>query len=131
MYFSSSNLRSIPFWDAVRIVYMSKLLSPPAAPGLRRRLNPNRIFLPRALRDAIPNLPTCIGRDLVIEGLSARVSDNVFMGRYVRLELLAVETGKLTGQFPVKISLSAEAARALAENLTKLAEQAESSAGHA
>jgi hypothetical protein len=109
---------------------MSNLLSPPAAPGLRRRLNPNRIFLPRALRDAIPNLPTCIGRDLVLEGLSGRVADNVFMGRYVHLELLAVETGKLTGQFPLRISLSVEAARALAENLTKLADQAASSAGH-
>jgi hypothetical protein len=110
---------------------MSNLLSPPATPGLRRRLNPNRIFLPRALRDAIPDLPTCIGRDLVLEGLSGRVADNVFMGRYVGLELLAVETGKLTGQFPVRISLSVEAARALAENLTKLADQAASSAGHA
>jgi hypothetical protein len=110
---------------------MSRLLSPPAGPGLRRRLNPNRIFLPRALRDAIPNLPTCIGRDLVLEGLSARVADSVFMGRCVQLELVAVETGKLTGQFPIKISLSVEAARALAENLTKLADQAGSSAGDA
>jgi hypothetical protein len=110
---------------------MAKFLSPSAAPGLRRKLNPNRIFLPRALRDAIPDLPTCIGRDLVLEGLSGRVAETLFMGWSVQLELLAVGTGKLTGQLPVRISLSVEAARALAENLTKLADQAANSAGRA
>jgi hypothetical protein len=119
------------FWGDARRVYVSKLLSPPATPGLRRKLNPNRIFLPRALRDAIPDLPTSIGRDVVLEGLSGRVADNVFMGRFVHLELLEVETGKLTGQFPVRILLSVEVARALAENLTKLADQAASFASHA
>jgi hypothetical protein len=36
---------------------MPTLLSAPSKPTLRRRLNPNRIFLPRALREAIPDLP--------------------------------------------------------------------------
>jgi hypothetical protein len=44
------------------------------------------------------------------------------------LELLGAETGKLTGKFPLRISLSMEAARALAESLQKLADQAENTA---
>jgi hypothetical protein len=100
----------------------------PAKPGLRRRPNPNRIFFPRALRDAIPDMPTCVGRDLVLDSMTGRGGNAAWLGPCVQLELLATETGKLTGQFPVKVSLSVEAARALAETLVKLAEQAESAA---
>ena len=99
---------------------------PPGQPGLSRRLNPNRMFLPRALRDAIPDLPTCVGRDLVIDSISGRVADVFMIGRCIQLEVLGTETGKLAGKFPLRISLSAEAARKCAETLTKLADQAES-----
>jgi hypothetical protein len=47
------------------------------------------------------------------------------VGRCIQLELLATETGKLSGKFPVRVSLSVEAARTWAETLTKLADQAE------
>ena len=98
---------------------------PSGAPGLMRRLNPNRIFLPRALRDAIPDLPTCVGRDLVLDSMSGRVADIFLIGQCIQLELVATETGKLTGKFPLRVSLSVEAARMWAETLTKLADQAE------
>ncbi|HEY7333975.1 MAG TPA: hypothetical protein VH639_03760 [Bryobacteraceae bacterium] len=103
-------------------------LSTLRSPGLRRRFNPNRIFLPRALREAIPDLPTCVGRDLELEAISGRPASAVFVGKYIRLELLGTETGKLTGKFPVTVSLSVQAARALAESLNKLADQAENTA---
>ena len=48
------------------------------------------------------------------------------IGPCIQLEVLGTETGKLTGKFPLRISLSAEAARKCAETLTKLADQAES-----
>jgi len=92
------------------------------------RLSPNRLFLPRALREAIPNLPTCIGRDLELEAVSGTVANAIFEGKCIQLELLGAETGKLRGKFPLRISLSVEAARALAESLKKLADQAENTA---
>jgi hypothetical protein len=70
---------------------------PPSKRGLTRRLNPNRIFLPRALRAAIPDLPTWVGRDLVLDSMSGRVADIFLIGQCIQLELLAAETGKLTG----------------------------------
>lgn len=100
---------------------------PPGKPGLRRRLNQNRIFLPRALRDAIPDLPTCVGRDLELDSISGRVADVFLLGQCIQLELLATETGKLKGKFPVRVSLSIEATRMWAETLTRLADQAEGS----
>ena len=107
---------------------MPRLLSAPPKPLLRRPLNPNRLFLPRALREAIPDLPTCIGRDLELEALSGRVVNAFFTGKCVQLELLGAETGKLKGKFPLRVSLSVEAARVLAKSLNKLADQAESAA---
>jgi hypothetical protein len=83
------------------------------------------MFLPRALRDAIPDLPTCVGRDLQLDSISGRVTDVLFLGRCIQLELIGTETGKLTGKFPVRVSLSVEAARTWAETLTKLADQAD------
>jgi hypothetical protein len=106
---------------------MSLRSARPGQPALRRRINPNRIFLPRSLRDAIPELPTCIGRELELDSLSGRVADIFLLGECVHLELMATETGKLTGKFPVRVSLSVEAARKWAETLAKLADQAESS----
>ena len=105
---------------------MPSAINLPSKPGLRRRLNPNRIFFPRALRDAIPDMPTCIGRDLVLDSMSGRAGNHFWFGPCVQLDLLAKETGKLTGEFPLRVSLSVEAARALADTLTRLAEQAES-----
>jgi hypothetical protein len=41
--------------------------------------------------------------------------------------MLARETGRLTGEFVVVMNLQAEAARALAETLTRLADELENS----
>src|SRR6516162_3770542 len=82
---------TIPFRDAGgwENVTMPRAISvprqPPGAAGLMRRLNPNRIFLPRALRDAIPDLPTCVGRDLQLDSISGRVTDVLFLGRCIQL----------------------------------------------
>jgi len=50
------------------------------------------------------------------------------VGKCIQLELLGAETGKHTGEFPVGVSLSVEAARVLAESLNTLADQAENTA---
>src|SRR5580698_6134882 len=89
-------------------------------PAERRRLHPNRIFFPRELRDAIPDLPTCIGRDLVVDSMSGRPTDNRWFGKRVQLSLVTKETGKLTGEFVVQIDFAPDAARALAQTLTRL-----------
>jgi hypothetical protein len=89
----------------------------PQRPGL-----PNTMLFPRELREAIPNLPTCIGRVLdltLVEG------HNPELGPPVALRLLLQETGKLTGEFTVRLGLQVEAARALAAMLTQLADQAD------
>jgi hypothetical protein len=88
----------------------------------RRRLSPNRIFLPTALREAIPDLPTCLGRDLELDSMTAGISKTPWFGDRVELKLLAKETGKLTGEFTLNIGLSIDAARALAELLIKVVE---------
>jgi len=66
--------------------------------------------------------------DLELEAVSGTVANAIFEGKCIQLELLGAETGKLRGKFPLRISLSVEAARALAESLKKLADQAENTA---
>jgi hypothetical protein len=81
----------------------------------------NTIGFPTALRDAIPDLPTSIGRILKLDSINADATDSQLFGPRVHLKLLATETGKLSGQFTVRIDLEPQAARALAETLLKLA----------
>lgn len=82
---------------------------------------------PRALRDAIPDMPTCVGRVLELDSTSGAISHLYPSCPPVQLRMLVKETGKLQGEFVVLIDLQPEAARALAETLTRLAEEAESS----
>jgi hypothetical protein len=90
-----------------------------------RRDLPNTVLFPRELRDAIPDLPTCIGRVLDLTSVDGL---NPTLGPPVALRLLVQETGKLTGEFTVSVGLQVEAARAMAAMLTRLADQAEGSA---
>jgi len=80
---------------------------------------------PRALREAIPDLPTCVGRVLKIDSIDGQTSNSALFGPRVQLKLVVTETGKLTGKFVVRIDLEPEAARALAATLTQLADQTE------
>ena len=80
------------------------------------------MFFPRELRDAIPEQHR--GRDLVLDSITAAAAHSLFLGPQVRLKVLAKETGRLSGEFAIVISLEPEAARALAKTLTKLADQA-------
>ena len=48
-----------------------------------------------------------------------------FYGPLVELKLVVKETGKLTGEFVIRMGLQIEAARELAATLTKLADAAE------
>jgi hypothetical protein len=88
----------------------------------RRRWSPetNTITFPTALRDAIPDLPTSAGRVLKLDTVSGELTDSPLYGPRVHLTLLARETGKLTGSYPIRIDLDPGAALALAEHLTKL-----------
>ncbi|MCU1232249.1 MAG: hypothetical protein JWP63_216, partial [Candidatus Solibacter sp.] len=74
-----------------------------------------------ALREAIPDLPTCSGRVLKLDSVSGEITESALSGPRVHLTLLACETGKLTGEFPVRVDLDRDAALALAETLTRLA----------
>ena len=85
----------------------------------------NTMAFPRELREAIPDLPTCVGRLLELSSMSGQPSNTHLFGPRVHVSLVVNETGKLTGKFTVRIDLQTDAARALAETLTKLADQAE------
>jgi hypothetical protein len=102
---------------------MRRQITGAGAVAQRRRLSPNRIFFPRALIEAIPDLPSCIGRDLKLDSMTGRQSKTPWFGRRVQLNLVANETGKLTGEFVVQIDLSVDAARTLPQLLTHLAEK--------
>ena len=106
---------------------MSKQLSRTTV-ARRYRLTPyNTIAFPRALRDAIPDLHG--GRVLKLASVSAGVSRAEFFGEHVQLNLTASETGKLNGEFVVRVDLLPEAARTLAATLTRLADEVESQGG--
>ena len=86
----------------------------------RRYFESNTITFPKTLRDAIPDLPTCAGRVLKLDSINGDASNSAF-GPRVHLSVVAKETGKLKGEFTVRIDLEPGAALALAETLTRLA----------
>lgn len=85
----------------------------------------NTIGFPRGLRDASPDLPTCVGRILNIHTIKGDASNTVLFGPRVNLKLVVNETGKLNGEFVIRLDLEAGAARSLAEFLAELADRAE------
>lgn len=95
----------------------------PAARQPRR----NYITLPRELREAIPDLPTYVGRTLELASTQGRASHTRLFGARVHLALGIRETGKLKGRYTVGIDLEIEAARALGASLLELADRAEKS----
>ena len=106
---------------------MSKQLSRTTV-ARRYRLTPyNTIAFPRELRDAIPDLHG--GRVLKLASVTAGVSRAEFLGEHIQLNLTASETGKLSGEFVVRVDLLPEAARTLAATLTRLADEVESPGG--
>ena len=106
---------------------MSKELARGTVAERPRRVTPyNTIAFPRALKDAIPDLHG--GRVLKLGAVDATLSRGEFFGDHLQLNFTACETGKLGGEFVVRVDLLPEAARALAETLTRLA--AELEAGH-
>ena len=106
---------------------MSKQLSRTTV-ARRYRLTPyNTIAFPRALRDAIPDLHG--GRVLKLDSVTAGVSRAEFFGDHIQLNLTARETGPLSGEFVVRVDLLPEAARTLAETLTRLVAEVEKPGG--
>lgn len=104
---------------------MSKQLSRGSV-ARRYRLTPyNTIAFPRELREAIPDLPTCVGRVLKLDTVNGRASKTVLFGERIHLALTVRETGRLKGKFVVGIDLLPEAARTLADTLTRLAGELE------
>ena len=92
------------------------------APRLARR---NYMALPRELREAIPDLHA--GRALELDSINGQSSNTLLFGPLVQLKLLVKETGKLSGQFIIRMDLQPDAARQLAAQLTQLADAAEHS----
>ena len=84
------------------------------------------MHFPRALREAIPDLPTFSGRVLELDSISGEPLVSEVFGRRVQLRMLVQETGKLTGRFVVLMDLQPVAARTLAGILQQLADEAES-----
>jgi len=90
--------------------------------GLARR---NTMAFPRELRGAIPDLHA--GRVLELDSVNGHSSNTRLYGRLVELKLVVKETGKLKGQFVIRMGLQVDAARKLAATLTQLADEAEKS----
>jgi len=80
---------------------------------------------PRELRNAIPDLPTYVGRVLQLVATRGHASNLNLFGPRVHLNLHLSETGKLKGKFTVRMDLEVAAARALAASLMQLADRAE------
>ncbi len=104
---------------------MSQEIIQSGVPIPRGKRSTNHIAFPRELRDAIPDLPTCVGRVLKLDSMSAQPVNTRLYGPQVQLKLVTKETGKLTGEYVVRVDLDVDAARALAATLTQLADQAE------
>jgi hypothetical protein len=99
---------------------MAKTLVRNVAPArLTRR---NTMAFPRELRQAIPDLHA--GRVLELAAINGQASKTPFSGPLVELKLLVKETGKLKGEYVIRIGLQVDAARKLAATLTELADQA-------
>ncbi len=82
---------------------------------------------PRELRDAIPELPTCVGRVLQIDSMNEDATNTTLYGPGVHLKVVVKETGKLKGEFVIRMDLEPAVARTLAETLVALADRAEKS----
>lgn len=78
---------------------------------------------PRELRHAIPELHA--GRALELDSITGQSSNTPLLGPFVQLKLLVKETGKLSGQFVIRMDLQPDAARQLASELNKLAHLAD------
>jgi hypothetical protein len=83
----------------------------------------NSMAFPRELRDAIPDLHA--GRILELDAINGKATHTTLFGQVVELKLVVKETGKLKGEFVVRMSLQADAARKLSETLARLADEAE------
>lgn len=107
-------------------MFMSKEVARGGVPARRRILDlGNTIGLPRELREAIPDLPTCVGRVLKVDSINGDASHTQLFGARVNLKLVVKETGKLKGEFVIRLDLEPDAARALAGTLSELVERAE------
>lgn len=105
---------------------MSKEVSRKGQPARRRHLAlGNTMSFPRALRDAIPDLPTCAGRVLQVDAIHGDASHTRLCGPRVNLKLVVKETGRLKGEFVIRLDLDPEAARGLADTLRQLSDRAE------
>lgn len=106
---------------------MSKELTRKSVPVKARRryvFMGNTMGFPRELRDAIPDLPTCLGRVLKVDAINGDASNSQLFGPRVNLKLVVKETGKLTGEFVIRLDLEPDAARTLAHTLRELADRA-------
>ena len=102
---------------------MSKELTPGNVPRPTRMPSYNTITFPRALRDAIPDLHG--GRALKLDEVAAIISRAEFFEDHIQLNFTARETGKLSGEYVVRVDLLVDAARGLAETLLRLANELE------
>jgi len=91
------------------------------ASRLKRR---NYMTFPTELRNAIPDLPTYVGRTLELTNMRGDASNTPLFGARVHLGVGVQEAGKLKGRYTVRIDLEVEAARGLAANLLELADRA-------
>ena len=89
----------------------------------------NTMGFPRALREAIPDHATSIGRvlNLKIDSMNGHATNTTLFGPGVHLKVVVKETGRLKGQFVIRMDLEPTAARTLAETLLTLADQADKS----
>ena len=103
---------------------MSKEITRGTVSRRRRTAAYNTIAFPRTLREAIPDLHG--GRVLRLDEVAALISRAEFFEDHIQLNLTARETGKLAGEYVVRVDLLAEAARGLGETLVRLANELES-----
>jgi hypothetical protein len=91
----------------------------------RRPVRRNYMTFPSELREAIPDLPTYVGRALELSSTEGHASNTRLFGARVHLDFGLRETGKLKGRFTVRMDLEVEAARALAGTILELADRAD------
>ena len=60
-----------------------------------------------------------------LDSINGHTSNTPLYGPLVELKLVVKETGKLSGEFVVRMGLQVDAARKLAVTLTQLADQAD------
>jgi len=96
----------------------------PGTPAIRWSRK-NYMTFPTELRNAIPDLPTYVGRTLELTSMRGDASNTPLFGARVHLGLGVQEAGKLKGRYTVRIDLQVEAARGLAAHLAALADRAD------